>query len=113
MRDFAHAEVLALITPDASGERIIIKGQTFTWQQFGTSLTLSLISPDLRFIAANAARRYTDKVSTVDDGFDPTKATFPVTYNVEKGSRILGIRYRTVEETAKDTVEDLKTKGWL
>lgn len=38
VRDFAHAEVLALITPDAGGERMIIKGQTFTWQEFGTRL---------------------------------------------------------------------------
>ncbi|KAL1941531.1 hypothetical protein VTO73DRAFT_6970 [Trametes versicolor] len=96
VRDFAHAEVLALITPDAGGERMIIKGQTFTWQEF-----------------ANVARRYADGVSNVDDSFDSTKAPLAVTYNAEKGSRILGIRYRTVEETAKDTVEDFKAKGWL
>lgn len=68
---------------------------------------------DLSAITANVARRYADGVSNVDDSFDPTKAPAAVTYNAEKGSRILGIRYRTVEETAKDTVEDFKAKGWL
>lgn len=35
VRDLAHAQVLVLITPDAGGERFIIRGGSYVWQQFG------------------------------------------------------------------------------
>ena len=60
----------------------------------------------------DAARQYSDKIP-VGEPYDPSKVEFPVRYNSEKSRRILGIEYRSLEETAKDTIEDYKVKGWL
>ncbi|KAI0635004.1 NAD-P-binding protein [Trametes polyzona] len=96
VRDFAHAEVLALISPDVGGERIITCGQRFTWQGF-----------------VNIASRYSDKIPGTDPSHDPSKLTPLASYNSEKSRRLLGIQYRSLEETTKDTLEDLKSRGWL
>ncbi|KAI0674147.1 NAD-P-binding protein [Trametes maxima] len=96
VRDFAHAELLALITPIAGGERFIIRGGSFIWQEF-----------------INVARRYSDKIPEGNPSYNPSLAEYPVKYNAEKGIRILGIQYRTLEETTKDSIEDFKARGWL
>ncbi|KAI0349758.1 NAD-P-binding protein [Trametes cingulata] len=96
VRDFAHAELLALITPKAGDERFIIRGGSFVWQDF-----------------VNAARRYSKKIPPGEPSYDRSKAVFPAIYNTEKSRRILGIEYRSLEETTRDSVEDFKAKGWL
>ena len=35
VRDLARAHVLALTVPEAGGERLIIRGGSYVWQQFG------------------------------------------------------------------------------
>jgi len=42
----------------------------------------------------------------------PTEDTFMVTLDTTKEHRILGIKYRTKLETAKDTLEYFASKGW-
>ncbi|KAI0367231.1 D-lactaldehyde dehydrogenase [Pilatotrama ljubarskyi] len=96
VRDFAHAELLALITPQAGGERFIIRGGSFVWQDF-----------------VNAARRYSEKIPPGDPSYDPSKAVYPTKYNTKKARRILGIEFRSLEETTKDSLEDFKSRGWL
>ncbi|KAI0777495.1 NAD-P-binding protein [Trametes elegans] len=96
VRDLATAEVLALITPDAGGERFIISGGHASWREF-----------------INAARRYSDRIPKSDDSCDSSEVEYPFSYNTEKGRRVLGIKYHTIEETTRDGVEDMKTKGWL
>ncbi|KAI0827009.1 D-lactaldehyde dehydrogenase [Trametes gibbosa] len=97
VRDVAHAEVLSLITPAAGGERLIIRGGSYVWQKF-----------------INAARRFSDKIPPGDvKAYDPAKICQANSYTSEKGQRILGIRYRTLEETTKDTIEDFQARGWV
>ncbi|KAI0827008.1 NAD-P-binding protein [Trametes gibbosa] len=96
VRDFAHSEVLALITPDARGERIIIRGGSYTWQQI-----------------INIAHRSSNKIPGEDSSYDLTQAVYPVRYSAEKGRRILGIEYRSLEDSVKDMVEDFDARGWL
>ena len=36
----------------------------------------------------------------------------PLKYDASKGKRVFGIKYKTMEETAKDMLEDFKRKGW-
>jgi len=35
------------------------------------------------------------------------------TYNPEKGKKILGMEYRTIEEISKDMVDYIISKGWF
>ena len=48
-----------------------------------------------------------------DKAYDPTKAVhyFPIV--PEKQQRILGTKFRSMEETTKDTLEDFKARGWF
>lgn len=115
VRDLAHAQVLVLITPDAGGERFIIRGGSYVWQQFGTS------NPRVTYVHShdlcppvNASRLHSHKIPAGEpEAYDPAKIVQLVSYNAEKSQRMLGIRYRTLEETSKDVIEDFKARGWL
>ncbi|KAI0635003.1 D-lactaldehyde dehydrogenase [Trametes polyzona] len=97
VRDLAQAEVLTLTTPNAGGERLIIRGGSFVWQQF-----------------INAARRYSDKIPPGDvEHYDPAKIFLPVVFNADKSRRVLGMEYRALEETARDAIADFESRGWL
>jgi len=48
VRDVALAHVLALETPEAGGERIIVSSQPFFWHQFSTSPFLVLLGWKMR-----------------------------------------------------------------
>ncbi len=61
----------------------------------------------------NAARKYTSKVPAGDPDYNPDNASFPSTYNADKSVRILGIRYRSIEELTKDSLDDFTARGWL
>ncbi|TFK88764.1 NAD(P)-binding protein [Polyporus arcularius HHB13444] len=96
VRDLARAHTLALVTPSAGGERFIIRGGRAVWQDF-----------------VNAARKYTSKVPAGDPDYNPDNAFFPSTYIADKSVRILGIRYRSIEELTKDSLDDFAARGWL
>ena len=34
-------------------------------------------------------------------------------FNAEKGRRILGVNYRCMDETARDSAAELRIRGWL
>lgn len=62
----------------------------------------------------NASRPHSDNIPAGEaEAYDPAKIVQLVSYNAEKSQRILGIRYRTLEETSKDVIEDFKARGWL
>jgi hypothetical protein len=37
---------------------------------------------------------------------------YKVTYDTAKERRVLGVGYRTKEQTVKDTLADFKVRGW-
>ena len=37
---------------------------------------------------------------------------YKVTYDTSKEERILGIKYRTMADTTRDTLEDIARRGW-
>ncbi|KAI9058008.1 D-lactaldehyde dehydrogenase [Trametes sanguinea] len=97
VRDFAKTQVESLLKEEAGGQRLIVTGHEFVWQQF-----------------IDVARKYTDKIPRGrPEAYDPSKVVFQIKYNSEKSRRILGVQYRSIEDTVKDTIEDYKTKGWL
>lgn len=38
--------------------------------------------------------------------------TYSVTYDVGKEERVLGIKFRTMSDTTRDTLEDIARRGW-
>ncbi|KAI0367236.1 NAD-P-binding protein [Pilatotrama ljubarskyi] len=96
VRDIAQAHVLALLKPDAADNRFIISAGPFKWQDF-----------------VSIAHRVAESIPEGNTSYDASKAKHAVVYNNFKGISTLGIKYRTLEETTKDSIEDFKARGWL
>lgn len=100
VRDLAKAHVDCLTIPKAGGERFLVASGPFTWQDF-----VDAIHPDPTF-------------STVPKGTPGSgkSATHPVLLDTTKAKTILGLKFREINETAKDSVRSLlereKALGW-
>ncbi|KAJ7270256.1 D-lactaldehyde dehydrogenase [Mycena rebaudengoi] len=93
VRDLAQAHVLALQKPDAGGERIILTAGAFVWQEW---LDAAPVSPKLQKGVPGSAK----------------DIVYPARYDTAKAARVLGMTYRSMEETARDTVKDWEARGW-
>ncbi|KAJ2973760.1 hypothetical protein NUW54_g12004 [Trametes sanguinea] len=63
--------------------------------------------------AVSAAHRFDNRLPAGNKSYDPTKVVHLIQYSPDKERRILGIQFRSLEETTKDTIEDFKARGWL
>ncbi|ESK96316.1 d-lactaldehyde dehydrogenase [Moniliophthora roreri MCA 2997] len=95
VRDTAEAHVLALEVPKAGGERIITcGGSPFVWQDFVD--TANSLSPS--------------PYPTVTKGM--TGETFRgITFATSKAKDILGMKFRTMEELTRDSLEECARAG--
>ncbi|RPD79313.1 NAD(P)-binding protein [Lentinus tigrinus ALCF2SS1-7] len=96
VRDLARAHVLGLTSPEVGGQRFIIRGGPYLWQQF-----------------VDVARRYAEQIPAGDPSYKPENAVYMSRYTSEKSKKVLGLEYRTLEEMTKDIIEDLRSRGWL
>ncbi|KAJ7016547.1 hypothetical protein C8F04DRAFT_1160741 [Mycena alexandri] len=97
VRDLALAHVRALQKEEAGGERIIINAGAFSWQDWRA---YSSTPPP-------ASSKY--QKGTPGAGKD---AVHLLQYKNEKGIRILGIQYRSMEDTAADVIKEYEARGW-
>ncbi|TFK79444.1 NAD(P)-binding protein [Polyporus arcularius HHB13444] len=96
VRDLAQADIKALEVEAAGGERIIVASQWGTWQHWLNAAAELNLLPKL-------------------DKWDPKRSEgrpARVASN-EKAKRILGITFRTIPETLRDTLDDFRPRGWL
>ncbi|PPQ91972.1 LOW QUALITY PROTEIN: hypothetical protein CVT25_004547 [Psilocybe cyanescens] len=91
VRDIAAAHVVALQKESAGGERIIVSNGNIVHS----------LKPEL----------YSSGV--LPRGKPDLDKTILFTYNPEKGKRILGLKYRGLEEMISDTLGDFEARGWL
>ncbi|KAI0674146.1 NAD(P)-binding protein [Trametes maxima] len=96
VRDLAEAHALALTKPNVAGERIITSARPWKWQEFVT-----------------AAHKLDSRIPAGNTSFDPEAATHLIRYDPAKEQRLLGIKFKTLEETTKAIIDDYKAKGWL
>ncbi|OJT04624.1 NADPH-dependent methylglyoxal reductase GRE2 [Trametes pubescens] len=96
VRDVAQALLLAVTKPAASGERIIASARSFKWQDFVV-----------------AASKTSNKVQPLQASYDATKEVYKVVYNNTKSKEVLGVTYRSLEETTADILKDWETRGYL
>ncbi|KAG6917263.1 hypothetical protein DXG01_003210 [Tephrocybe rancida] len=101
VRDVAEAHTLALEKEAAGGERIIISAGSCVWQDWIDAA--NALSPP-----AVLSR---SKIAVGFPGAGKT-AKAPVEYNTSKAARILGLKYYTKEEVARDTLADFERRGW-
>ncbi|PCH42487.1 NAD(P)-binding protein [Wolfiporia cocos MD-104 SS10] len=96
VRDLAEAHVLAIKRPEAGGERILVASGEWKWQDW-----------------INAARSYGVPTSTGDDSYDSATAVHSMRFNTTKASQLLGLKYRSIEQSTRDIVEDFKARKWI
>ncbi|KAF9257405.1 NAD(P)-binding protein [Marasmius fiardii PR-910] len=107
VRDVAEAHVRALIKREAGGKRIIVSAEPFSWQEW--------------LDVANSLSPSPYKKHPLARGNPGTGRGEPwCTYITERAKRVLGMsneegvgwRYKTKEETARDTLVQFAAKGW-
>ncbi|EED86030.1 predicted protein [Postia placenta Mad-698-R] len=96
VRDLALAHVLAIQKEGAGGERLIISSGPWKWQDFTI-----------------AGRKIGAVIPAGNTSYDPAKATHLIMYDASKAPKVLGIKYRSIDETTRDILEDYKARGWV
>ncbi|KAF8142891.1 NAD-P-binding protein [Mycena galopus ATCC 62051] len=93
VRDLGRAHVLALLSAEAGGERIIISAGPFVWQDW---MDAAPDSPKYQKGVPGSSR----------------DAVHQIRYDASKSVRVLGMKYRTMVETARETAADWEARGW-
>ncbi|KAI5117773.1 hypothetical protein M0805_003592 [Coniferiporia weirii] len=97
VRDVAEAHVRALEVPEAGGERFIVAGGDFIWQDwFDAVRELNIPGVDAPVGKPGAGKDF--------------KFTFH--YDTTKAETVLGIKFHDKLTTARDSVQDLRARGW-
>ncbi|KII86217.1 hypothetical protein PLICRDRAFT_114413 [Plicaturopsis crispa FD-325 SS-3] len=103
VRDLADAHRLALEKSEAGGGRIIVSAGSFLWQDW-LDIANALTPPPLgAHVLPKGVAGY---------GRSP-EAKFVLKYDTSKAARVLGVTYRSAEETTRDLLDEYVAKGWL
>ncbi|EJD07758.1 NAD-binding protein [Fomitiporia mediterranea MF3/22] len=95
VRDVALGHVRALEVPEAGGQRFILSSEMFIWQNwFDAANSLGL--PDVPQGTPGAGKDF----------------KYKFVYDSSRAKNVLGIQFRDIKTTTKDTVEDFKKRGW-
>lgn len=95
VRDLAEGHVLALEKDKAAGERIFVSAGSFVWQDF-VDVANNLNLPDRK----------------LTPGFPDLSRDTPLKLSSAKGDEIFGIKYKSMEETTRDSLEDFAKRGF-
>ncbi|KAL4259842.1 NAD(P)-binding domain superfamily protein [Pleurotus pulmonarius] len=102
VRDLAEGHAKALEAPDAGGERIIISAGPYVWQDW-IDVAQGLSPP----VALPSHHKLAVGVPGGGKG-----AVHKINYDNAKAGRILGMKYRSKEDTVRAALEDVSTRGW-
>ncbi|KAF9442585.1 hypothetical protein P691DRAFT_779323 [Macrolepiota fuliginosa MF-IS2] len=97
VRDAALAHVLALQKEAAGGERIVFSAGSFVWQEW-----LDIV---------NTIQPYPLPNHSPTKGIPGLEKSHRIQYDTAK-EKIFGIKFKTMGETSRGTLEDFAQKGW-
>ncbi|KAF5348374.1 hypothetical protein D9758_010929 [Tetrapyrgos nigripes] len=100
VRDVSQAHVRALETPAAGGERIIIAAGSFVWQDIVDAVNSISPSP------------WKSHTAPFAKGDPEGERVRNITWVTDKEKKILGLKFRTLQESARDILEDYENHGW-
>ncbi|XP_006459379.1 hypothetical protein AGABI2DRAFT_65374 [Agaricus bisporus var. bisporus H97] len=109
VRDLALAHMLALQKPDAGGERLLISAGPFTYQDW-----IDIASTHRSPLKTHEFPHHKEFGGYLPKGCPDVKRDYLLIYDNAKGLKILGpeLKYRTMEETTADILEDYAARGW-
>ena len=102
VRDVAEAHVRALERSEAGGKRIVVAGGSFVWQDFLDAANKLTPSPWLGHTS----------VRPLAVGQPGEPAHRRITFDTRRCEELLGLKYRSVSETARDILADYEARGW-
>lgn len=105
VRDVAEAHVRSLEKGEAGGERIIVSSGSYIWQEWFNAANAASQSPDLASLQDHLPKGSPELTSG--------EVTHFVKFDNAKSRRVLGLKYRAKEDTARDILEDARERGWV
>lgn len=60
-----------------------------------------------------AAHKIDPSLPTGNTAYDPKTTVYHTCFDSSKSKRVLGLEYRTIEETTRDSLAQFKQKGWM
>lgn len=72
---------------------------------------ICLLTSHVRLV--NAARKVEPALPAGNTSYKVEDAVYQFRYDASKSTHILGLKYRTIDESAADTVKQFKEKGWI
>ncbi|KAK2467474.1 hypothetical protein APHAL10511_000329 [Amanita phalloides] len=100
VRDLAFSLTKSLTVTEAANERIIVCSGPFHWQDW-IDASNSLSPPPVP-----------GKVLAVGDPGAGKRNVYKINYDTSKEKRIFGLKYRMMEEIARDMLIDFERRGW-
>lgn len=61
----------------------------------------------------NAAHAAEPKLPAGNPSYEPAKAVHYIKYDVARAKKLLGLEYISIQQSAKDMVENFKEKKWI
>ncbi|KAH6915999.1 D-lactaldehyde dehydrogenase [Coprinopsis sp. MPI-PUGE-AT-0042] len=96
VRDLAESHVLALEKEKAGGERIFVNAGTYLWQDL-----------------LDAANKVNSSGRNLSPGFpDLDRDMKGLSFSTTKSLEILGMKYRSMEDTVRHTLDDFTRRGF-
>ncbi|TCD65711.1 methylglyoxal reductase (NADPH-dependent) gre2 [Steccherinum ochraceum] len=95
VRDVAATHVMSLTVEGAGNKRFVNAAGQYKWQDW-----------------VLAARKIDPKLPAGNASYDPEKAVHLNVFGSTRVQDILGVTYRTKEETARDSLANLREHGW-
>jgi nucleoside-diphosphate-sugar epimerase len=106
VRDLAVTLAKSLVVPEAGGERILVTAGSAVWQDWLD--VANALSP----CPIPSHSRGSDRALPIGNPGEGRNAIHRIKYDTSKAERILRPVYRTMEETARDTLADFEQRGW-
>lgn len=100
---------MALKTAEAGGERFVISNGPCRWSEWREcSICSAVASSDASASTVLAAKQTGSAAVTDREVEDPSRGVYKDLFDASKASRILGLTYRTLVETAAFTLKSVE-----
>ena len=97
----------------AGGERIIASAHPWTWDRWGKLWLVVFGYALLNALLVYTAHRLFPELPAGVENYDPEAVAYHILYVPDKEQPLLGVNFRTLEETTRDSLNDFKARGWL
>ncbi|TEB22505.1 NAD(P)-binding protein [Coprinellus micaceus] len=108
IRDAAEAHVRSLEREDVGAERVILSSESFIWQEW-----LDTANSVWAYIPWSPSGPPFTPAKGFQELTESKVSRYAVEFDTSKEKRLLGMEWRSKEETMRDLIVDAVAKGWV